>query len=346
MGKFGFVGFPGDGIGGCNRSCKTKISAAQKIDQFLEQQPTKGSLGDWLKKHGIDPGGKANEGDSSVLATCLFIAALLLAFYLNPWVPVHPLDYVGLIITNLTAALTVSVIAYRMLRKILDLPRRKTVRAVLSCQQAAWKRLSKKETGRQNWMFEKRNDLRYLDLGLWLVLAVSLGVLLDRFLPWSPAFYEAHRFVCAFISILFSGIVSLVAVATLHYARAEHAFEKKEILGIALACLIAPAILGALGAVNHLSGESARDVYGFERSDNPRSGGFQTRSQRRGKLVEDLFGYITSKHGLASLGTAAAVALPFVVGSLALLGSSTRSHVWKEVYQNYNLVELSWASWG
>ena len=319
-------------------AAKRRFLAAQRINRFLEQQPTKESLGDWLKQNGIDPDGKANDGDSTLVGTCLFFAALLLAFYLNPWSPTHPLEYVGLIITNVVAAATVSVIAYRLLRKILDLSTRKAVGAVLSSQHAACEEIVKAGNWQSELDFLAAKRRRDLDLGLWLVLAVSLGVLLDRFLPWPPAFYEAHRFVCAFISILFSGVVGLVAVAALHYTRVENAFEKKEILGIALACLIAPAIFAALGAVNQLSSEAATDVYGFEKTKDQRSGGFQTRSQRREKLVENLFSYVTSRHGLASLGTAAAVALPFVVGSLALLGSSTRSHLWKDEYQNYYFV--------
>jgi len=110
-------------------------------------------------------------------------------------------------------------------------------------------------------------------------------------------------------------------------------------LGIALACLIAPAIFGALGGVNHLSGEPATDVYGFEKAKDQRSGGFQTRSQRREKLVENLFGYVTSGHGLASLGTAIAVALPFIVGSLAFRGGSAGIKL-SDKYQNYSFVGI------
>jgi len=128
--------------------------------------------------------------------------------------------------------------------------------------------------------------------------------------------------------------VGLLAAATLHYAKAKHDFEKKQILGIALACLIAPALFGALGGVNHLSGDSAKDVYGFERIEGQSSEGFQTKSQRREKLVENLFGYVTSKHGLASLATGIAAALPFIVVSLRFLGGSRRE------YQNYNPVGI------
>ena len=313
---------------------KRRFSGAQRIHKLIEPNPTRESLTDWLKQYGIDPDGKANDGDSGATSSLLFLALLILAFHFNPWSPTHPLDYVGLIITNVTMALTVPIIAYRMLGKILDLNTRKAVNAVISSEHDACREIVK-EGNWQNLLSSREEKWnRDLDVGFWLVLTVLLAILLDRFLPWSPAFYQAHRFVCAFISILSAGVLSLLAAATLHYTKAKYDSEKKKILGIALACLIVPALFGALGGVNHLSGDSAKDVYGFEKIEGQSSEGFQTRSQRREKLVENLFGYVTSKHGLASIATAIAVALPFLVASLRLLGGN------KPEYQNYNLVGI------
>lgn len=319
---------------------KQRFLAAQRINRFLDQKPSKESLTEWLKQNGIAIDGKADEGASFTLGACLFLAVLLLAFYLNPWSPTLALEYVGWIIVNVSVAATVCVIGYRTLEAMLNSLTRKTVHAVLSSKYAACEELVKEDNWQAKLSVRDEKRRTDLDLGMWVVFTVLVGVLLDRFLPWSAEFYATHRFVCAFISIFLSGVVGLVAAAALHYAGAKYEFQKKEILGIALACLIAPAILGTLGGVNHLSGDSTRDVFGFERPRNERSGGFRTRSQRRENLVKDLFGYVTSGHGLASLGTAIAVGLPFILGSVALLAGSMRSHLWKEEYQSYNFVGL------
>lgn len=313
---------------------KQRFLAARRINRFLESKPTKESLGDWLKQNGIDPSGKIDDSLDFGLGASLFLATLLLAFYVNPWSPTHPLDYVGLIITNVSMALAASVIGYRVLERVLDLNTGKAANAIISSEHKACQEIASEG----NWpiALSSRREKRHadLDLGLWLVGTVLLAILLDRFLPWPPAFYQAHRFVCAFVSILSSGVLSLLAVATLHYTKAKYDFEKKQILGMALSCLIAPAFFGALGGVNHLSSDSTKDVYGFEKNGSERSAGFQTRSQRRENIVRNLFGYITSGHGLASLATGIGVALPFFVASLGLMGGS------RPAYQNYNLVGL------
>jgi len=314
---------------------RQRIAAARNANQFLEGEPTKESLGDWLKKYGVDADGKNDSGVVSLVGASLSFAMLPVLFYVNPWIPGPPLEYVGLIIMNIALAIAFAVVPYKVIEALLTLFTGRTIGAMVASEQPAAQELTRNwDTW---WATRKEKQRSDLDLGLWVIVTVLLSYALSRFIPWSPGFYEAHRFVAAFISIVVAGAIGLGIASALHYARMKEGFRKKEILGFALACLIAPAITGTLGGVNHL-GTEGMDVYGFPKIASEGSSGFQTRSQRRERMVESLFNYITSRHGLASIGSAAVAALPFAIGSLALLSGGMRSHLWKEEYKNYNLV--------
>jgi hypothetical protein len=78
-----------------------------------------------------------------------------------------------------------------------------------------------------------------------------------------------------------------------------------------LSLLVAPSMLTTCTAINRLSTDEKRDAFGLGRPDYEVGGA--TRGMRRERLVHNTFTYITSAHGLASMGTAIVVSMPFLV---------------------------------
>src|SRR6266545_126700 len=64
--------FAAVGLAAAIEGAKQRFFAARRINRFVEQEPTKESIEDWLKKNGIDPTGKVDEGTSAVVSGCLF----------------------------------------------------------------------------------------------------------------------------------------------------------------------------------------------------------------------------------------------------------------------------------
>ena len=73
-----------------------------------------------------------------------------------------------------------------------------------------------------------------------------------------------------------------------------------------------PGVFGSCSAIKHLSPEPDRDIFGFEMPDRTERSGFETRSMRRGRMLENLSDYWTSAHGCVSTLIAVLVAFAFV----------------------------------